>query len=252
MQAKKTFSFVLPLLVFLFLWEALARSGLVSIALFPPPTRVFSALFALLSEGFMLDILASIKRALAGLVLGSFLGVLIGLATGRISFVDKNLSPILHIFRALPPVALIPLFIVWFGIGDSSKVLSIALAVLFVAWLNTHIGAQRVPVHYIRAASMLTKSGGGLKTMKDVVFPATLPFSIAGIRNGIAIAFIMVYVSELAGASQGIGYWIEVSQMTYAIDKMVAALAVLGLLAAATDTAFVKLTQRVFPWMQKL
>ncbi len=241
--------FVSPIVLVLVLWEFVSDSGLVNPALFPAPSKVAVALWLMVQAGtLLLDLQASLWRLLAGLVLGSSAGALVGLLTGRIKNFANALSPIIQVLRPLPAVAIIPLIIVWFGIDDGAKIFSIAFATFFPVWINTHIGSQQIPRAFLWSASLLTHSS--LKVFREVVFPATLPFVMAGIRTGIAIAFIMVFVSELAGASSGLGYRISVTSLAYRIDEMVAALFVLGALGALTDQLFVFLSNKIFPWIK--
>jgi|SRR3989344_615903 len=247
----KKFYFIVPISVFIILWQFISISGLINIALFPPPTKVFSAFIELLNSGeLLLHINSSMWRVLAGLAIGSIFGIIFGLLTGRIKFIDESLSPLFHIFRSFPPVAIIPLVIAWFGIGETAKLFSISFAVFFPVWINSHIGASSISVYYFRAASTLTKSIS--KKFLKVILPASLPFIIAGIRTGIAIAFIMIFVSELAGSSNGIGYLISVSHLAYRIDKMIVGLLLLGFFGALTDCIFVRLIKRSFPWIEKM
>src|SRR5439155_10912565 len=111
--------------------------------------------------------------------------------------------------RPLPPLAIITLVIVWFGIGEISKVFSIAFAVFFPVWINTHLGAREVPKTFIWSARTLGVKG--VSILWKVIFPAAIPFVVAGLRTGVSLTFVMVFVSELAGASAGIGYKISVS-----------------------------------------
>lgn len=246
---KRFLWFILPIVFTLVLWEIISRSGFVSPALFPPPSKVAVALWGMVTAGTLFsDLRASLWRIVAGLFVGSAVGVFIGLLTGRIKSFANALSPIIQILRPLPPVAIIPLVIVWFGIDDGAKIFSIAFAVFFPVWINTHIGARQIPQAFLWGAKLLTTSS--IKIFREVVFPAALPFIIAGIRTGIAVAFIMVFVSELAGASSGLGYRISITHLSYRIDEMIAALIVLGALGAIADQLFVFGTRKLFPWIK--
>ena len=248
-KLKKIY-FLLPIFVFIMLWQFVSISCLVNITLFPPPTKVFLAFIELWNSGqLLLDIESSLLRLLSGLLLGSFFGISIGLLTGRSKIIDKSFSPLLNFLRSLAPVAIIPIIIVWLGIGEKAKLFSISFGVFFPVWINAHIGASNIPIHYLQATSTLTKSI--FKKWLKVILPASLPFIFAGIRTGIAIAFIMVFVSELTGASVGIGYLISVSHLNYRIDKMIAGLILLGFFGAITDYVFVKTIRRIFPWIEK-
>lgn len=258
---KKRFFFIIPVLILGIVWEIVAVNGLVNPSLFPPPTKVAHALIGLMRSGVLLsDLQTSVWRLIAGLALGSLLGVAVGLMTGRMNAVAVILTPIIQLIRPLPPVALIPLIIVWFGIGDGAKIISIAFAVFFPVWINTHIGAEQIPRIYLWRARLLSSSRIDTMTrvllpaslpylFKRLIFHASLPFIVAGVRIGIAFAFIMVFVSELAGASQGLGYRISVAHLSYRIDEMIAALVVLGALGALTDELFTKSIRRLYPWL---
>ncbi len=243
--------FLIPILCFILLWQVVSTSGMINKTLFPAPTPVFTALFGLTFSGeLFLHVKSSLWRALTGLALGSLAGVLVGLFTGRIPLADRSITPLIHVFRSFPPVALIPLIIVWFGIGDVAKIIAIGLAVFFPVWVNTHTGAARIPHHYLWATHTLTSSH--YKKWAMVILPASLPFIIGGIRTGIAVAYVMVFVSELAGASQGIGYFIAISQLAYRMDRMMVGLFLLGLFGYLTDYAFVKVVRGGFPWLEKV
>ncbi len=246
---KRFLWFLLPIVLSIILWEFISHSAFVSPALFPPPSKVATALWVMIkTKTLFLDVRVSIWRLFAGLSLGSAFGILFGLLTGRIKAVSRAVTPIVQIFRSLPPVAIIPLVIVWFGIDNGAKIFSIAFAVFFPVWINAHMGAQRIPRVYRWSARLLTNSP--IKIFRKVIFPATLPFIVAGIRNGIAIAFIMVFVSELTGASSGLGYRISISHLTWRIDEMMAALIVLGTLGAITDRLFIFIVNKLFPWLK--
>lgn len=236
-----------PVLLFLGLWQIVSANEIVNSKLFPPPTEVWRALIDWIRSGlFWPDIRSSYWRMLVGFVIGAFLGMITGMLTGRFRRADLAIVPIIQIFRPLPPVAIIPLVIVWLGIDDPAKIFSIAFAVFFPVWINTHLGAIGIPKNYLRSADLLTKSK--TKIFYTVLVPAALPSIIAGLRTAIPIAFVMVYVSEIAGASEGLGYRISVSHLAYRIDTMMAALFVLALAGAAADLLFTVLVKALFPW----
>ncbi len=246
---KKFLWFTLPIIVAIALWEIVSRSDFVNSALFPPPSKVAVALWEMMISGTLFsDLRDSLWRLIVGLFIGSAVGVVVGLLTGYFKSFATALTPIIQILRPLPPVAIIPLVIVWFGIDDGAKIFSIAFAVFFPVWINTHIGALQIPRAFLWGAKLLTKSS--TKIFGEVVFPAALPFTIAGIRTGIAVAFIMVFVAELAGASSGLGYRISITHLAYRIDEMMAALIVLGALGAIADQLFVLGTRKLFPWIK--
>ena len=188
-------------------------------------------------------------RTLAGLVIGVVIGTLVGITTGRIALLRNILVPIINLFRPIPPVAMIPLVIVWVGIGDGSKIASTAFACFFPMFTAAFQGAINLPESFLWAA----QSAGISKTaiLRRIVFPATLNVALAGLRVSIAMAFVMVFVTELAGASHGIGYQISLMHLNYRIDRMMAALAVLAALASLTDFLIIRLLMFACPWIGK-
>lgn len=240
---------IASILVFGAIWEILPTVGWLDSRLIPPPSQILRGGIGWIESGeFRLDVVSSLTREIIGLVLGCFLGIILGLLTGRIKTIDYILSPLFHIFRAFPPVALLPVFITILGIEDSSKVFSIAFACFFPTWLNTHIGAANIPVEYIQSAKLLSNSS--LNIFYRVILPASSTAILTGIRLSIAIGFVLLYVSELAGASEGLGYRIANGQMSYRMDVMFAALFVLGGLAALTDWLFVRIMTYFLPWLR--
>jgi ABC-type nitrate/sulfonate/bicarbonate transport system permease component len=239
----------LSIVAFLLLWEVVARVGPTPISLFPPPTRVLLAFEEMARTGELLrDLRASMWRAVIGFLLGGAVGIVAGLITGRSQSLDNYLSPVIQLFRPLPPVAIIPLIIVWFGIGETSKIFSIAFAVFFPVWINTHLGARQVPTIFLWSAGTLGVKG--FDALWKVTLPAALPFVVAGLRTGVSMAFIMVFVSELAGASAGVGYQISVSYLAYRVDRMMAALVLLGVMGAGADFLLNWVTRLMFPWLK--
>jgi ABC-type nitrate/sulfonate/bicarbonate transport system permease component len=246
---KRHAQMVISVLAFFVLWELVSRSGVVNPVLFPPPSRVLHAFVEMERSGELLrDVEASWWRAIVGFLIGSTAGILTGLLTGRLVRFDASISPILQMLRPLPPVAIISLIIVWFGIGEVSKVFSIAFAVFFPTWVNSDLGARRTPYYLLWSGRTL-----GCRfpsAIWRIVLPSALPYIIGGLRVGISLAFVMVYVSELSGASAGVGYQISISYLAYRVDRMMAALATLGLLGLISDAVLVRTLQAALPWLR--
>lgn len=158
------------------------------------------------------------------------------------------LNPLFTILRPIPAIALVPVAIVWFGIGDASKYFVIAYTVFLAVWLNTHHGMEHVPNLYIRAARSLGASR--LREFVMVVVPASAPHIVAGLRFGAALAFLSLVAAELTGASAGIGYRLQEAREYILMDRMFVGLIELGLLGAFVDTVFVWLSRRLIHWEQ--
>lgn len=230
-------------------WEAVSRSGIVPRALFPSPSDVTAAMVDWARNGAILvDLASSAWRALAGYTIGAAIGVGVGVVSGRSRAVNAALAPLLHALRPVPPVAVIPLVILWLGIDDAAKISATAFAVFFPVWIAAHTASRSTPQIYLWSAETL--GVGGVEQLWKVVLPASLPTIVAGLRIGVSTAFIMVFVTELAGASTGLGYQIAASQTAYRVDRMMAALAVLTALAALADFALLAVLRRAFPWLR--
>ena len=240
---------ILPVLGVILLWQLVVVFDIVNSALIPPPTKVFKAIIEWANSGdLFIDFYTSIWRGISGLLIGSAIGVLLGLLTGRNQKLNLILTPVLNVFKAFPPVAMLPIFITFFGIGDFSKVFSISFAAAFPLWVNTHLGSSSIPIEFIRSAKLLSQSR--TTTFFKIIIPASMSSIIAGFRISIAISFIMLYVSELAGASHGLGYQISSSHLSYRMDKMFGALIILGLTASMIDLLFNRIIKYFFPWVQ--
>ncbi len=237
----------LAILGLLMLWALVAASGLINLELFPSPGMVLEAGVELFEEGALIgDLGASLKRAAIGFLIGATLGVAAGILTARIRAVSAALTPLLTLLRPIPAIALVPLAIVWFGVGEGSKWFVIAYTVFLAVWLNTHHGAVDVAGTYIRASRSL--GAGARREFFEVVLPAAAPHIVAGLRMGAALAFLSLVAAELSGASSGIGYRIQEARQFFRTDRMFVGLIELGCLGALLDTVFVAAARRVIHW----
>lgn len=231
----------------LVVWWIVAALKLVPEALFPSPADTFSALGDLVKSGvFFSDLGISLERAAIGFAIGAALGVLVGLLTARVRAVQFILGPFLTVLRPIPAIALVPVAIVWFGIGEGSKYFVIAYTVFLAVWLNTHHGMERVPRTFVLAARTLGASR--VREFVEVIVPAAAPHIVAGLRMGSALAFLSLVAAELSGASAGIGFRLQEARQYIRTDIMFVGLIELGILGALLDTGFVLLSKRVVHW----
>lgn len=229
------------------LWQVSGTLGM-NAALFPPPTHVVHALITMvLHRGYMRDILASSIRLAVGYFAGASLGMVIGLLVGRVHVIDDLASPLIQMLRPISPISLIPIVILWFGLGNMAKYVLIMWGVFFPVWINTSLGVRNVDQRYIWAAQSLGISG--LPLLLRIIFPAAMPMVIAGLRTAIPIAFYTLVAAELAGAYSGVAYEINVAQLNMRFGEMFAGLVVLGLMSALADYLFVVLSEKLFPWV---
>jgi len=233
----------------LLIWWAVTAWGGVNPVLVPGPAVVWAAAVELWADGTMgSDLRVSLGRAAVGFGIGSVLGVLVGLLTARTRILGAAVTPVLTLLRPIPAIALVPLAIVWFGIGEGSKWFVISYTVFLAVWLNTHHGAAHVAGTYIRASRSL--GAGRLREFFEVVVPAAAPHIVAGLRMGAALAFLSLVAAELTGASAGIGFRIQEARQFMQTEVMFVNLILLGVLGALLDALFVALANRLVHWEQ--
>ena len=242
--------FVIPVIVAILIWEGISRLPSMNQDLFPRMSKVFVTMFNLFKTGDLVrDILWSTMRAIIGFAAGSALGIGVGVLTGRFNAFDVSITPLMQVFRSIPPLALVPLTIVWFGLGELSKIFLVTWAVFFRVWVNTYIGVSTVDQTYIWAAKSLGADDRAI--LKDVVIPSALPFIVAGMRVGVAMAFLNLVAAEMAGARVGLGFREQFAHLVFRLDMMIVAIIWLGILGAGADRAFVGLVSKLFPWRKQ-
>lgn len=240
---------VVSLGLLLVVWGAASSAGWLNPDFVPSPAAILRAGAELHQDGVLLsDLAVSFKRAALGFMLGASLGVALGLLTARLRPVGYALHPILNVLRPIPAIALAPLAIVWFGIGEPSKYFLITYTVFLAVWLNTDHGASHIAPTYIRAARSL--GAGTVREFFEVVVPAAAPHIVSGLRLGAALAFLSLVAAELTGASAGIGYRIQEARQFFRTDRMFVGLVELGVLGGLLDFCFLQISRRVVHWEQ--
>lgn len=237
---------VVPVVV-LALWELGAAAGAVSTRLIPPPSEIGATLIDLAAEGELwAHTLATTLRVLAGFVLGASVGTALGAATGVSERFRVLFDPTLQALRNIPSIAWTPLFILWFGIFETSKVLMIALGVFFPVYL-TFSGAiasvDRGLVEVGKAYGL-----GTLALIRRILFPASLPTYVIGLRNGLGLGWMFVVAAEFLGASEGLGYLLVDGQQTGRPALIIASIAMFALLGKLTDRIVASVGARFTYW----
>lgn len=228
-------------------WWLITGSGMVNADLFPTPYAVATAAQELYSEGLLFtDLAVSIKRAAIGFAIGALLGVVMGILTARVAILRLIFNPLFNLLRPIPAIALVPLAIVWLGIGQSSKYFVISYTVFLGVWLNTHHGTEHVARTYILAARSL--GANRLREFVEVILPAAAPHIVAGLRIGAALAFLSLVAAELSGASAGIGFRLQEARQFIRTDRMFVGLLELGVLGAILDFVFVLTSRKLVHW----
>lgn len=234
--------------LFLLLWESVPLLfPTLNKVLFPTPSVVFRAFWPMVLSGEIpVNIGVSVRRAASGFVLAAIVGIAAGVFTARSLVADYLTEPLLHGFRSVPVIALVPLSVLWFGIGEGAKIALVATGAFFPVWIATFIGVRDVNIIYLRSAACL--GAGRIATMFLVVLPAALPLILAGLRQAMAISLIVLVAAELSGATSGVAYMMSMGHQLFRVDIMFIGLMLLGGLGFLFDRLFVWLTRRLFPW----
>ena len=221
----------------LFLIWHVASTWLLSSVLFPPPWKVVLKAIELAQDGTLWEqASASLGRIAAGFAGGSLIGIPLGLAIGSFRFVRRLLEPYTEFLRFIPATALITVAVIWFGIGEGSKVFLIIYTTVFIVILNTAAGVSAVAPNKIRAARSL--GAGPAQVFFFVALPATVPYILTGMRLAMANSFVTIVAAELVAANNGLGRMIWDSRMYMLVDQIFVALLVLGLLGFTADRLF--------------
>ena len=194
------------------------------------------------------DLLASTERVLIGFLIGASLALPLGLLMGASKVVNQVFNPVVQVFRPIPPIAFIPLSILWFGLGNPPAYFLIALGAFFPILMNTIAGVRDVDSIYLRAARNLGAKGFPL--FWRVILPAAMPQILTGFRVGMGVAFICVIVAEMIAVNSGLGYRILEAREFVWSDKILAGMFTIGLLGLAIDTAMDAINRRVLRWQR--
>jgi NitT/TauT family transport system permease protein len=236
---------------FLALWSILS-GAVVVLKLFNPiflpgPWLVLGNVLDMAVRGQLwIHLAATLERVALGFGAGAALGVGLGLAAGHFTPIRHVVEPLVELLRPIPPLAMLPMFIVWVGIGETSKVGFITYATFFPIFLTTITGVRQIDPLLLRAAQSLGARGVGLFTR--VILPAALPDILTGLRLGVALAFFVIVISEFIGAEHGLGYLINDGRNFFLVPQMLGAAVVLGLLGYAGNGLVRLLERRLTRW----
>jgi sulfonate transport system permease protein len=237
---------IAPVLFFA-LWELAARTEWISSRLFPPPTAVAQTILALGQSGELWQhVWTTGYRVVLGFVFGVAAGTVLGALTGYSSVAKRLLDPSLQALRAIPSLAWVPLFILWLGIFETSKVTLIAVGVFFPVYLNLAGAIHNVDRKLVEVGRMYRFSG--VELVRYILLPAALPVYVIGLRNGLGLGWMFVVAAELMGASEGLGFLLVDGQMTGRPATIMAAIVLFAIAGKITDGLLAWLSTRLLRW----
>jgi ABC-type nitrate/sulfonate/bicarbonate transport system permease component len=201
------------------------------------PEATFAKIGKMLASGeLLLHVGVSLRRVLVGYIVGCSLGILLGAVIGRIRVVAELVDPVVELVRPISPVAMVPLAMLWFGIGELSKYFIIIYATVIIVLLNTAAGVSRTPIMRIRAAYCLGATD--FQVFIKVILPSAVPYILTGMRVALGFSFMGIVAAELIGAREGLGFLIMNSQLLLQTDQLFVGLLTLGVLGLIVDRIF--------------
>lgn len=246
----RIFWVVFPFACLIVFWMLLRVSGLMNPGLLPSPLEVLQTFWIRLTQaGLLLDMLMSLQRVLAGLLLGMLAAVPTGFLIGWYKPVRRFVDPLINFFRALPPIALIPLVIVYLGIGEMAKIVILFYASFFAAVIVMYEGMMQISPVYIRVARTLGATD--LEIFLKVMVPMTVPHLLTALRVALGVGWATLVAAELVAAQRGLGAMIQNASAFFDLRTIYLGIICIGALALLMDVALRKLSERLVSWRDK-
>ena len=240
-----------PWILIVLIWYAIAYSGLVNPALIPTPHAVASQFWELLLHARLpRDILMSTQRVVIGVTCGIIVAVPVGFVLGWYPQIRSFIDPLINFFRALPPIALIPLVVVYFGIGEVAKVMILFYASFFAGVIVMYEGIAQMNPIYIRVAHTLGATDAEL--FRKVVIPLAVPHMLTALRVALGVAWATLVASELIAAQQGLGAMIQNAASFFQLDIIYVGIICIGLIALAMDMVLRAIARRMVSWQERI
>lgn len=224
---------VLPAL-FVFVWELMARGGVLAVNWFPAPFTIVDTLLELLQGGELARHIAyTMARVVAGFLIGSLTATLLAGITGSTPLARRLLDPTIQALRSIPSMAWVPLFLLWMGIHESSKIALISVGVFFPVYLNLLSGILTVDRKLVEVGHIFKLDK--LQLVRRVILPAALPSYLVGLRSGLGLGWMFVVAAEIMGASRGLGFLMIDGQMTGRASVIIASIVLFAMFGKLTD-----------------
>nr|WP_229714983.1 ABC transporter permease [Jeotgalicoccus coquinae] len=228
-------------------WEILSRTGVVPSYQLPAPSVILETILGLAADGSLWGHIGiTVYRVFIGFLIGTAFAVILGGVVGFYSKAEQIFDPMIQAFRSIPSLAWVPLFILWMGIGEPSKVTMIAVGVFFPVYLNVVSGIGGVDRKLIEVGKMY-----GLNTfqlIKRVILPASLPSFLTGLRSGLGLGWMFVVAAELMGASTGLGYLLVLGQNTLSPETILASIVLFAIIGKLSDWILKTVELRSLHW----
>ncbi len=246
-QKVPAYASALGIASLILVWEIVSRLGIVSPLFLPAPSAILTNGWEMLINGELIDnLLASLYRIVIGYAIGSSIGIIVGLLLGFSRWADAIGTPVVYSIYPIPKIALLPLFILWLGIGELSKVTIIALGVFFPVVINTYSGVKSVDQMLIKAA--VTFGSNHLSVIRKVILPGALPMIFAGLKLAAGTSLLLLVAAEMIAAQKGIGSMVLHYGNLMITSKLMVGVLILSLLGLTFNRTLQWLERRLLPW----
>ena len=237
-------------LLLLLAWQLLVQTGRLSELFLPAPLSVLARMWEMTRSGQLpWAVLVSLNRVLQGFVYGAVAGVALGLLAGAVRWIEDVLDPWVAAVYPIPKSALFPLFLLWFGLGDPSKIVTIAVGVLFLVLVNTMTGVKSINPLLLKAAVDLGASRP--QVFVKVILPGALPNIFTGLRLGAGMALILVFITEIEATKAGLGFLLWESFQLLETKDVFAGVVTFGLLGVVTTWLLQWIERVTCPWARR-
>lgn len=243
---NKFIPFVVPILL-LIIWYILTEFNFVNTKLFPSPVEVVQAFITMTASGELIKhTWASAQRAIIGFTIGGLIGVFLGVLNGLYPIAEQFLDSTIQMIRNIPHLALIPVVIIWFGIGEEGKIFLVVLGVFFPIYVNTFYGIRSIDKGLIEMAKVYGLKGTGL--FRKVILPGALPATLVGVRQSLGIMWLTLIVSETVAVDSGIGYMAMNARDFMKMDVIILSIIIYAILGKLSDLIAKALESRLLRW----
>jgi ABC-type nitrate/sulfonate/bicarbonate transport system permease component len=248
-NAERLLSVLSPIFL-LGLWELAARLGKIDTRFFPAPSAVFQTAATMIQSGELwANVSVSLMRIAIGFTIGALPAVVVGLAMGLFTPIRALIQPLIDSTFPIPKIAILPLFIMIFGIGEASKYAIIAVAVTYLVLINTVAGVRNIEKVYLDVGK--NYHAGRLMMFTDIALPGALPMILTGLKLGMGVALLVIVSAEFVGAKSGIGYLIWTSWQVFQVEKMYVGLLVSAVIGFVSAILLNGLEGLLVPWKSR-
>jgi ABC-type nitrate/sulfonate/bicarbonate transport system permease component len=249
-QLWRTARYLYPIALFVLVWAAVAQAALIRPLFLPSPQAVVVQFVELWEEGEIVKpLLLSVYRAFAGLALAAALGVTTGLLLQRSRLLHWAVEPLVAVGFPAPKIAFMPIFVLWFGIDDLSKILLVAFTCVFPIIVATYHGATTVPRNFIWSAQAMGTSE--IMLLRNIILPASLGHIFSGVRVAVPVALITAYTAEMIAGGGGLGAALMYAQRMFLTPTVFVYIVLMLLSGILFDQVLLALRRKTLPWMEE-